>query len=283
LTDLELQPHLSKNNKAPSPIKLVITYFTGNNITLKKVAASEKELLINSPRADKPPSELACQMTLEDMWSSKDPGTHKMLKAFLATKGFTPAAPLAPKQLFADSSLSNLAKTPVGTPNAVDFIAKVASPFYSTPRNVYIFDGAEIHRPMAGLTRFADKKKTFKAFEKNDQQNYIRGCLESHHHSIRSKTMNFAQKNMEIVSEINEKNTSLKLSTEPTLLGQPFVPRSARHHTSLNIRKSWEHKKDPQMIRAKIDEIELRASFEVAAKIRDFVTYGRTKESLLFE
>jgi hypothetical protein len=98
----------SKKNEAPSPIKLVIPDFTGNNITLKKVAASEKELVINPPPDDKPPSELACQMTLEDMWSLKDPGTHKMLKAFLATKGFTPASPLVPKQLFAVSSLSNL-------------------------------------------------------------------------------------------------------------------------------------------------------------------------------
>jgi hypothetical protein len=89
-----------------------------------------------------------------DMWSSKDPGTHNMLKAFLATKGFTSAAPLAPKQLFADSSLSNLAKTPVGTPKALNFIAKVPSPFDSAPHNVYLFDGAVIHRPMAGLARF---------------------------------------------------------------------------------------------------------------------------------
>jgi hypothetical protein len=85
-----------KKNEAPSPIKLFIPDFTGNNITLKKVAASEKELLINSPPADKPTSELACQMTLEDMWSSKDPGTHKMLKAFLATKGFTQRHPCLP-------------------------------------------------------------------------------------------------------------------------------------------------------------------------------------------
>jgi hypothetical protein len=76
---------------------------------------------------------------------------------------------------------------------------------------------------------------------------------------------------MEIVNEINDKNTSLKLLAEPTLFGQPFVPRSACHHTSLNVRKAWEHKKAPQMLRAKIDEIELQASFEVAAKIRDCV------------
>jgi hypothetical protein len=178
---------------------------------------------------------------------------------------------LAPKQLFAASGPSSLAKTPAGTPKALDFIAKVPSPFDSTPRNVYRFDGAAIHRPMAGLTRFADEKKIFKAFEKNDQQHFIRGCLESQHHLLRSKTMNFARKNMEIVNEINDKNTSLKLLTEPTLLGQPFVPRSARHHTSLNIRKTWEHKKAPQMLHAKIDEIELQASFEVATKIRDYV------------
>jgi hypothetical protein len=67
--------------------------------------------------------------------------------------------------------------------------------------------------------------------------------------------MNFARKNMEIVNEINDKNTSLKLFTEPTLLGQPFFPRSARHHNSLNIRKAWEHNKAPQMLRAKINEI----------------------------
>jgi hypothetical protein len=86
----------SKKNEAPSPIKLVIPDFTGNNIYLKKGAASEKELVINPPPADKPPSELA-HMTLEDMWSSKDPGTHKMLEAFLATKSFTPVAPLDTK------------------------------------------------------------------------------------------------------------------------------------------------------------------------------------------
>jgi hypothetical protein len=86
---------------------------------------------------------------------------------------------------------------------------------FSTPdqmniiSNVYRFDGAAIHCPMAGLTRFADEKKTFKAFEKNDQQNYIRGCLESQHHLLRSKTMSFARKNMEIVNEMNDKNTSL--------------------------------------------------------------------------
>jgi hypothetical protein len=49
------------------------------------------------------------------------------------------------------------------------------------------------------------------------------------------------------------------------------IPRSARHHISLNIQKAWEHKKAPHMLRAKIDEIELQASFEVAAKIRDYV------------
>jgi hypothetical protein len=55
------------------------------------------------------------------------------------------------------------------------------------------------------------------------------------------------------------------------MLGQPFVPRSAHQHTSINIRKAWEHNKAPQMLRAKIDEIELQASFEVTAKIRDYV------------
>jgi hypothetical protein len=207
----------SNNKEAPSPSKLVIPYLTGNNLSLKKVAASEEELVTNHPPADNPPSELACQMTLEDVWYSKDPGTHKMLEAFLATRVFTSVAPLAPKQLFAVSSFSKLAKTPVGTPKARDFIAKVPSPFDSTPRNVYGFDGPAIHRPMAGLTRFADEKKTFKAFEKNDQQTYISGCLESQHHLRRSKTMNFARKNMEIVNEINDKNTSIKLLTETTL------------------------------------------------------------------
>jgi hypothetical protein len=88
----------SKKNEAPSPIKLVIRDFTGNNISLRKGAASEKELVINPPPADKPPSELAYQMTLEDMWSSKDPGTHKMLKAFLATTGYEPKPNLQTKQ-----------------------------------------------------------------------------------------------------------------------------------------------------------------------------------------
>jgi hypothetical protein len=83
--------------------------------------------------------------------------------------------------------------------------------------------------------------------------------------------MNIARKNMEIVNKIDVKNTSLKLLTEPTLLGQPFFSCSARHHTSLNIRKSWEHKKAPQMLRVKIDEIELQASSEVTAKLRDYV------------
>jgi hypothetical protein len=55
------------------------------------------------------------------------------------------------------------------------------------------------------------------------------------------------------------------------LLDQSFVPRSYHHHTSLNIRKSWEDKKYPQVLRAKIDEIDLQASFEVAAKIRGYV------------
>jgi hypothetical protein len=76
---------------------------------------------------------------------------------------------------------------------------------------------------------------------------------------------------MEIVNEINDKNTSLKLLTEITLLGQPFVPRGARHHTSLKILKAWEYKKAPQMLHSKIDEIELQASFKIAAKIRDYV------------
>jgi hypothetical protein len=70
--------------------------------------------------------------------------------------------------------------------------------------------------------------------------------------------------------ELTKKN-SLKLLTEPTQLGQPFIPRSTRHRTSLNFRNSWQDKKAPQKIRADIDNIELQASFEVAAKIRDYV------------
>jgi hypothetical protein len=260
----------SKKDEAPGPSKIVIPDVTGD-LSRKKGAGSEEELATNPPLAGKPSSELKCHMTLEDMWSSKDPGTHKMLEAFLATKGLVPVAPLAPKQLFAGSSFSNLAKKPGGTPNAQDFIAQVPIPFDSTPRNVYHVDGAAIHSPIAGLARFTDEKKRFEAFEKNKQQHYIRGCLESQHHLLRSKTMIFAQRNMKIVNEINDKNTPLKLLTEPTLLGQPFVPRSVRHHTSLNIRKAWEHKKAPQMLRSKIDEIELQTSFEVAAKIRDYV------------
>jgi hypothetical protein len=147
----------SKNSEAPSPSKLVISDFTGN-LSHEKGAALEEELVTNPPPAGKPPSEVACHMTLEDMWYLKDPSTHKMLEAFLATKGFTPVAPLAPKQLFAVSILSKLKKTPVGTPKSQDFIAKVPSPFDSTPRNVYRFDGASIHRPMDGLTCFADEK-----------------------------------------------------------------------------------------------------------------------------
>jgi hypothetical protein len=76
---------------------------------------------------------------------------------------------------------------------------------------------------------------------------------------------------MEIVNKIHDKNTSIKLLKEPNQLGQPFSPRIAHHHTSINIRKAWEHKKAPQMLRAKIDEIELQASFEVAAKFREYV------------
>jgi hypothetical protein len=83
--------------------------------------------------------------------------------------------------------------------------------------------------------------------------------------------MIFKRSSMQIVNEINDKNTSIKLLTKSTLLDQPFVPRSDRHHTSLNIRKAWVHKKAPQMLLAKINEIELQASFEVAAKIRDYV------------
>jgi hypothetical protein len=70
------------------------------------------------------------------------------------------------------------------------------------------------------------------------------------------------------------KNTSLKLLTEPTQLGQPFIPHSARNRTSLNIRNSWQDKKAPQKIHPHIDNIELQASFEVAAKIRDYVLLG---------
>jgi hypothetical protein len=68
----------------------------------------------------------------------------------------------------------------------------VPSPFDSTPQNIYHFDGAAIHRPMAGLTRFADENKIFKAFDKNDQLNYVYGYLESQHLLLRSKAMIFA-------------------------------------------------------------------------------------------
>jgi hypothetical protein len=86
---------------------------------------------------------------------------------------------------------------------------------------------------------------------------------------------------MEIVNEINDKNTSLKLLTEPTLLVQPYLPRSTRHHIYFNTRKFWEHKKAPQMLRIKINEIELQASFKVAAKIRG--NYVLLEETYLWE
>jgi hypothetical protein len=141
-------------------------------------------------------------MTFKDMWSSKDLGTHKMLEAFLASKGFTPVAPLAPNQLF---SVSDLARSKSYTPKAKYFIATVPSPVDTAPRNVYHFDGAAMHRSMAGLTCFSDEKKYFKAFDKKGHQNYILGCLELQDHLVRSKTM-LVQKNMELVNEINDKN-----------------------------------------------------------------------------
>jgi hypothetical protein len=190
----------SKNNEAPSPSKLVIPDFTGNNLSLKKGAASEKKLVINPPPADKPPSELDFRVTLEYIWSSKDPGIQEMLKSFLATKGFTPVATLDPRQLFAVSSLSKMAKTPVGTPKSQDFIAKVPSPFDSTPRNVYRFDGAASIALWPDSHALLMKRKHLKLLRKNDQQNYIRDCIESQHHLLRSKTMNFARKNMVIVN-----------------------------------------------------------------------------------
>jgi hypothetical protein len=64
--------------------------------------------------------------------------------------------------------------------------------------------------------------------------------------------------------------------TEPTQLGNPFASRSARHETSLNIRNSWQDKKTPNKIRADIDNNDLQASFEVAAKIRDYVLLEAT-------
>jgi hypothetical protein len=76
--------------------------------------------------------------------------------------------------------------------------------------------------------------------------------------------MLFARKNMELVNEINDKNASLNL-IEPPQLGHPFIPRSALHRTSLNMRNSWQKKKTP----TNINYIELQASFEVASKIRD--------------
>jgi hypothetical protein len=114
-------------------------------------------------------------MTLEDMWSSKYPVTRKMLEVFLASKGFTPVTLLNPKQLFAVSSID---QPKPNSPKSLDFFAMVPIPTESTPRNVYRFDVAAIHRPVAGLTRFSDKKKEFKAFDKRDHQNYTCGCLE---------------------------------------------------------------------------------------------------------
>jgi hypothetical protein len=122
-------------------------------------AAALKEVITKDEDAAppiKPSSEQKCHMTLEGMWSSKYSGTQKMLEVFLASKGFTPVAPLAPTQLF---TVSSLAQSNPKSPNAIDFIATVPSPLDSTPRNVYRFDSAANHRPMAGLTRFSDEKK----------------------------------------------------------------------------------------------------------------------------
>jgi hypothetical protein len=83
-----------------------------------------------------------------------------MLEVFLASKGFTP---VTPKQLFSGSSL---AQSKPNSPKATDLVKTVPSPTDTTPRNVYHFDGAAIHRPMAGLTCFSDEKKEFKAFDK---------------------------------------------------------------------------------------------------------------------
>jgi hypothetical protein len=128
-------------------------------------AAASKEAIAKDEDAAspcEPSSEHKFHMTLGDMWSSKDPGTHKMLEVFLASKVFTPVAPLAPKQLFTGSSLAQ--SNPKST-KAIDSIATVPSPLDSKPRNVYRFDGAAIDRPMAGLTHFLDEKKEFEAFE----------------------------------------------------------------------------------------------------------------------
>jgi hypothetical protein len=127
-----------------------------------------------------------------------------MLEVFLASKGCTPVeplTPLTPNQLITGFSL---ARSNPKSLKAIDFIATVPSPLDSKPRNVYRVDGAAIHRPMAGLTRFSDEKKEVKAFDKKDHQNYIRGRLELQHHLLRSKTMLFARKNMDLVNEINE-------------------------------------------------------------------------------
>jgi hypothetical protein len=112
-----------------------------------------------------------------------------------------------------------MVKAKSATPKAQDFIAEVPSPVDVTPPNAYRFDGAAIHHPMASPTRFADEKKMFKAFDKNDHQTYIHGCLQSQHHLLNSKTFFFARKNMKLANEINDKNTSIKLLTEPTVLG----------------------------------------------------------------
>jgi hypothetical protein len=95
-------------------------------------------------------------MTLEDRFSSKYRGTHKMLEAFLASKGFTPVVPLARKKLFPGS---DLAKSKSYAPKAKYFITTVPSPVDTAPRNVYHFNNAAMHRPMAGLTHFYDEKK----------------------------------------------------------------------------------------------------------------------------
>jgi hypothetical protein len=68
----------SKKGEASNPNKTVISAFTGD-LSHKKEETSEEEVPPNPPLAGKLSNELACQMTLEDLWSLKDPGMHKML------------------------------------------------------------------------------------------------------------------------------------------------------------------------------------------------------------
>jgi hypothetical protein len=182
----------------------------------------------------------------------------------------SPPWSLSPTQLF---SGYDVAKANPYTPKATALISIVPSPMDAAPWNMHLFDGAAIHHPLAGLTRFSNEKKEFKAFDKKDHQHYIHGCLELQHPLLRSKTITFTRKNMEHVNEINDRKVSLKILTELTQVGHSSIPRSACHRTSLNIRNSWQlaGQSSTNTIRADINNIELHAYFEVAAKIRDCV------------